>query len=95
MPIEVELYRNHRHSIMGSKLRKLHASDIDAGDAMAWYEKAQALVEDEMHEIAGNADESGQIDSSTLSDESTEMLQIFLDNQVGYCTENVRTLSEY
>ena len=34
-----------------------------------------------MQEIASTADDSGQIDSTTLSDESTEMLQIFLDNQ--------------
>ena len=81
MPIEVELYRNHRHSIMGRKLRKLHAGTISVEDASAWYKKAQAMVEDEMQEIAGNADDSGQIDSTTLSDESTEMLQIFLDNQ--------------
>lgn len=81
MPIEVELYRNHRHSIVGRKLRKKYGGLVDEDDATAWYKKARSLVEDEMQEIASTADDSGQIDSTTLSDESTEMLQIFLDNQ--------------
>lgn len=66
---------------MGRKLRQKHSDNLDLEDASAWYDKAQTLVEDEMQEIASNADDSGQIDSTTLSDESTEMLQIFLDNQ--------------
>jgi hypothetical protein len=81
MPLEVELYRNHRHSIVGRKLRKKYGERVDLDDASLWYKKAQSLIEDEMQEIAGCADESGQIDSSTLSDESTEMLQLYLDNQ--------------
>ena len=81
MPIEVELYRNHRHSIVGRKLRKKYGSVVDEDDATTWYKKARLLVEDEMQEIASTADDSGQIDPTTLSDESTEMLQIFLDNQ--------------
>ncbi|CAB9506567.1 Uncharacterized ACR, COG1678 [Seminavis robusta] len=81
MPIEVELYRNHRHSIVGRKLRKMYDDTLDLDDAKAWYRKAQLLVEDSMSEIASTADDSGQIDSTSLSDESTEMLQIFLDNQ--------------
>lgn len=81
MPIEVELYRNHRHSIVGRKLKKKYGDMVDEDDATTWYKKARSLVEDEMQEIASTADDSGQIDSTTLSDESTEMLQIFLDNQ--------------
>ena len=81
MPIEVELFRNHRHSIMGRKLRNKYESRLGLDDPTAWYKKAQKLVEDEMQDIADTADESGQIDSTILSDESTEMLQIFLDNQ--------------
>jgi Uncharacterized ACR, COG1678 len=79
--VEVELFRNHRHSIVGRKLRKKYSGKLDLDDASAWYRKAQSMLEDEMEEIACTADDSGQIDSTSLSDESTEMLQIFLDNQ--------------
>jgi Uncharacterized ACR, COG1678 len=81
MPVEVELYRNYRYSIVGRKLRKKYSEELDLDDASAWYRKAQLMVEDEMQEIASTADDSGQIDSRSLSDESTELLQIYLDNQ--------------
>ena len=81
LPVEVELFRNHRHSVLGRKLRTKYLGKLDLDDTSSWYQKAHLMVEDEMQDIAGRADDSGQIDSSLLSDESTEMLQIYLDNQ--------------
>lgn len=89
LPLEVELLRNYRHSIIGKKLRKKYnigtdgeSTDVDKiKEVTSFYSKAQNLIEEEMHEIANMADDSGQIDSSTLTDESTEMLQLYLDNQ--------------
>lgn len=78
LPLEVELYRNTKHSLLGKKLRK----DVGDGDRVAlWYKKAQILCEKEMRRIAQTA-EAGQIDASRLTEESTEFLQMYLDNQV-------------
>lgn len=79
MPLEVELYRNHRHSIIGRKLQKL--LDGEECEVGTWYARAKTLVEDEMKNIAGMADDEGQIDATTLKDEAAEMLGLFLDNQ--------------
>lgn len=79
MPIEAEIYRNHRHSITGKKLRKKFK--VDNTEPSVWYRKAQLLVEHEMMEIAEKAGDDGQIDASTLDDESAELLQLYLDNQ--------------
>lgn len=83
MPLEVEIYRNHKHSIMGKKLRRQYK---DVGEAsMFWYRNAKQLVEEEMQKIAETA-QDGQLDSSELDDESSEMLQLYLDNQVSSVT---------
>jgi hypothetical protein len=80
MPLEVEIYRNHKHNIMGKKLRRQFSKD--GGEAtIFWYRKAKQLVEDEMQKIAETA-QDGQLDSSELDEESSEMLSLYLDNQV-------------
>mmetsp|Transcript_4317 Transcript_4317/g.7196 ORF Transcript_4317/g.7196 Transcript_4317/m.7196 type:complete len:453 (+) Transcript_4317:113-1471(+) len=77
MPLEVELYRNTKHSVMGKKLR----ASIEEGDRIAlWYRKAQIMCEQQMKKIAGMAEE-GQIDASKLDEESNDFLQMYLDNQ--------------
>jgi hypothetical protein len=77
--LEVEIYRNYRHSLIGKKLRTSHAFAEE--DTKEWYKSAQMLVENEMQDIAENA-KGGQIDAATLNDEAAEMLQLYIDNQV-------------
>jgi len=112
MPIEVELYRNYKHSIMGSKLRAILVRDArdmqqqqqqqqpppprnkndDAGappdepnaddlDMAHWYRRSHDMVEDQMKQIADMADHEGQIDASTLPEDHSEMLALYLENQ--------------
>eukprot|EP00544_Gedaniella_sp_CCMP2646_P008571 CAMPEP_0202480610 /NCGR_PEP_ID=MMETSP1361-20130828/525_1 /ASSEMBLY_ACC=CAM_ASM_000849 /TAXON_ID=210615 /ORGANISM="Staurosira complex sp., Strain CCMP2646" /LENGTH=432 /DNA_ID=CAMNT_0049108055 /DNA_START=66 /DNA_END=1364 /DNA_ORIENTATION=+ len=78
LPLEVEIYRNYRHSLIGKKLRTSHAFAEE--DTKEWYKSAQMLVENEMQDIAENA-KGGQIDAATLNDEAAEMLQLYIDNQ--------------
>ena len=79
MPMEVEIFRNYKHSLMGRKLRTiLDGEDQDVG---VWYARAKRLVEDEMQKIAQQADEDGQIDASELDDSFSELLGHFLENQ--------------
>ena len=78
LPLEVEIYRNTEHSMIGKRLKK----DIEEGDRVAlWYSKAQIMCETEMRKIAGTA-KNGQIDGSRLTEDSSEFLQMYLDNQV-------------
>jgi len=80
LPLEVEIYRNFKHSLIGKKLRqKSPAVAVDS--TREWYKSAQTLVETEMQDIAENA-QGGQIDAATLNDEAAEMLQLYIDNQV-------------
>eukprot|EP00535_Pseudo-nitzschia_heimii_P010679 CAMPEP_0197179890 /NCGR_PEP_ID=MMETSP1423-20130617/4692_1 /TAXON_ID=476441 /ORGANISM="Pseudo-nitzschia heimii, Strain UNC1101" /LENGTH=492 /DNA_ID=CAMNT_0042629877 /DNA_START=96 /DNA_END=1571 /DNA_ORIENTATION=- len=88
MPLEVELYRNYRHSIMGSKLR---AKLVDDGEGKGiptddlalshWYGRSQDLIEEQMKKIADMADEEGQVDATTLAEDHSEMLHLYLENQ--------------
>lgn len=86
MPLEVEIYRNYRHSLIGRKLRKkLGITEISGIDDIErptsdWYRAAQLLVESEMQDIAESA-EGGQINAEDLGDEAAEMLQLYIDNQ--------------
>ena len=80
LPLEAELHRNHRHSIIGRKLQRIIGDEKDV-EVSTWYARAQRLVEDEMQSIADMADDEGQIDATTLNDESAEMLTLYLDNQ--------------
>lgn len=77
LPLEAEIYRNFKHSLIGKKLRKSALQE----STREWYKSAQALVEKEMLDIAENA-QGGQIDASTLDEEAAEMLQLYIDNQV-------------
>lgn len=79
LPLEVEIHRNFKHSLIGRKLRK--SSSPDGKDTRGWYEDAKTLVETEMQSIAENA-QGGQIDAATLDEEAAEMLQLYIDNQV-------------
>jgi hypothetical protein len=86
MPLEVELYRNYRHSLMGSRLkRELDAIRIETGvdglEISTWYATAKEVIEEQMGKIANQADEEGQIDATQLKEESSEMLSLYLDNQ--------------
>jgi len=88
LPLEVELYRNYRHSITGSKLRAILVDDGEDEDIPTdslvmshWYGRSRDLIEEEMKKIADMADEEGQIDATTLTEDYSEMLQLYLDNQ--------------
>ncbi len=79
LPLEMELYRNHKHSITGRRLRKqLEGEQVEMG---IWYARAKKMVEDGMKKIARQADGMGQIDATRLTEDSTELLSLFLDNQ--------------
>lgn len=97
MPLEVEIHRSFKHTMAGSRFRKLLKKktggndDDDDDDATTpaaalpteqWYKKAQIFIEEQMLDIASRANENdGQIDASTLKEDSTELLQLYLDNQ--------------
>jgi len=88
MPLEVELYRNYRHSIMGSKLRTILVEDGEGERTPTddlvmshWYERSHDLIEEQMKKIADMADEEGQIDATTLAEDYSEMLHLYLENQ--------------
>jgi len=88
MPLEVELYRNYRHSITGSKLRAILVDDgegegiaTDDLDMSHWYGRSRDFIEEQMKEIADMADEEGQIDATTLAEDYSEMLHLYLENQ--------------
>lgn len=79
MPLEVELFRNYKHSVMGTLLRK--KLDNEVVEPSTWYAKAQTLVEEHMLTIAAKAGDDGQIDPTSLDDDASEMLTLYLDNQ--------------
>eukprot|EP00534_Pseudo-nitzschia_fraudulenta_P004876 CAMPEP_0201116072 /NCGR_PEP_ID=MMETSP0850-20130426/449_1 /ASSEMBLY_ACC=CAM_ASM_000622 /TAXON_ID=183588 /ORGANISM="Pseudo-nitzschia fraudulenta, Strain WWA7" /LENGTH=523 /DNA_ID=CAMNT_0047380057 /DNA_START=280 /DNA_END=1851 /DNA_ORIENTATION=+ len=88
LPLEVELYRNYRHSIAGSKLRAMLVDDGEGKNTPTdelvmshWYGRSRDLIESQMKEIADMADEEGQIDATTLAEDYSEMLTLYLDNQ--------------
>ena len=52
-----------------------------AAQTIHWYKSAQQFIETELHHIVKHA-EAGRIDPSKLSNESTEFLNLYMDNQV-------------
>ena len=54
---------------------------VDNMEMAIWYSTAQSLVEEEMKVIAGAAESNGELDSSLLTDDSNEVLQLYLDHQ--------------
>lgn len=79
MPLEVEIYRNYKHNLIGKKLRAtLKTPNPQASE---WYRMAQILVETEMQDIVENAN-GGEIDATSLPDEAAEMLDLYIGNQV-------------
>jgi hypothetical protein len=87
MPLEVEIFRNYKHNLIGKKLRNSLKTTNGECEPSSWYRKAQALVETEMQDIAENSHE-GQINAETLQDEAAEMLQLYIDNQVLYLSNS-------
>ena len=91
MPLEVEIFRNYKHSLTGRKLRRLTSTttftqqqqqqDDDHVEPAVWYAAAQGLVEKEMLHIANQAGDDGQIDATALNEDNAELLQLYLDNQ--------------
>jgi hypothetical protein len=84
MPLEVELFRNYRHSLMGSRLKKLLGDEGMADGELeisTWYGRAKRMIEDEMSKISNMSDDEGQIDATQLKEEASEMLSLYLDNQ--------------
>ena len=58
-----------------------HVVTVDNMEMAIWYSTAQSLVEEEMKAIAGAAESNGELDSSLLTDDSNEVLQLYLDHQ--------------
>jgi hypothetical protein len=57
-------------------------TDPDTLEPAIWYNMAQSFIEDEMMNIAEQAEqESGQIDATRLTDEAADILQLYLDHQ--------------
>ncbi|KAG7348302.1 ACR COG1678 domain containing protein [Nitzschia inconspicua] len=84
MPLEVELFRNYRHSLMGSRLKRLLDQEGVPRrelEISTWYARSKRMIEEEMSKIANMADDEGQIDATQLKEESSEMLSLYLDNQ--------------
>ena len=79
LPLEVELLRNHQHSLTGARFRKTLAKHVD--DTEEWYHEAQSLIAESMTDIAESAGETGQIDATELPDDKAELLTLYLDNQ--------------
>jgi hypothetical protein len=78
MPLEVELRRNARHSQVGLKFSKQVGEETEMA---VWYARAQKFLESEMQALALTADEEGQIDATSLSPLSAELLRLYLDTQ--------------
>lgn len=77
LPLEVEIYRNNEHSVVGKDFR----NSLNGKEKISkWYRKAQLMSEKALVDISATA-ENGQIDSSKLSDNDKEFLQIYLENQ--------------
>lgn len=78
LPLEVEIYRNNEHSVVGKDFR----NSLNGEDKISkWYRKAQLMAEKTLVDISSTA-ENGQIDATKLSDSDKEFLQIYLENQV-------------
>jgi hypothetical protein len=81
MPLEMEIFRNHKHSVVGRRLKKMLDGEEENVEMGTWYARAKRMIEEEMKVIADMADDQGQIDATRLQVESTEMLSLYLDNQ--------------
>jgi Uncharacterized ACR, COG1678 len=64
-----------------NNMKALPTVTVDNMDMAIWYSTAQSLVEEEMKVIAGSAESNGELDSSILTDDSNEVLQLYLDYQ--------------
>lgn len=88
LPLEMELYRNYNHSIMGSRLRDILQQDaedegmkIDEFLMNHWYYISKEFIEEEMRNLAKLADDHDQIDATTLEEDYDELLHMYLENQ--------------
>ena len=89
MPVEVELFRNHKHSTMGKELRAKLGNNPDRATMRKVYHTAQQMVDDMMETIASQA-KDGQIDATDLDESSQEMLALYLEHQVRMLRPNTR-----
>ena len=92
MPLEVELYRNHKHCILGKQFRNILVASADNSknadnnknsdqeNSQTW-RKAQALIQSQMLQLAKTATPGGELDATKLSIKQSELLQMYLDQQ--------------
>jgi hypothetical protein len=86
LPLEVELYRNHKHCILGKQFRNSLAANqqndsTDDDDNSQTWRKAQALIHSQMLQLAKTATPGGELDAAKLSTKLSELLQMYLDHQ--------------
>jgi hypothetical protein len=72
---------NNNRNASSSLFGPTGVTTVDTIEMAIWYSTAQSLVEDEMKVIAGAAASNGELDSSVLTDDSNEVLQLYLDHQ--------------
>lgn len=81
MPLEVELYRNHKHCILGKQFRNsLQQPDATENNTQIWCQ-AQALIQSQMLQLAKTATPGGELDATKLSMKQSELLEMYLDQQ--------------
>ncbi|KAL7462971.1 hypothetical protein ACHAXS_003347 [Conticribra weissflogii] len=76
MPLEAEIYRGSRQSTLYKKLQNFLAAKT-----AFWYRGAEKLLKKELETIATYANANGKIDASSLSKDSLELLQLYMDQQ--------------
>ncbi|GAX12459.1 hypothetical protein FisN_24Hh033 [Fistulifera solaris] len=86
MPLEVELYRNHKHCILGKQFRNSLAAnqpntDEEDDDNRRTWRKAHGLIQSQMLQLADKVKPSGELDAAKLSTKQSELLQMYLDHQ--------------
>jgi len=80
MPLESEIFHNHKHCLTGRRLRsRFNLSGQES--PRVWFKCARQLIENDMVKISDQAGSDGQIDPLLLGEEATELLQLYVDNQ--------------
>lgn len=86
----VELYKNGDSSALGKILQdQLEKDDgTKKSKTIQWYRKSYSIIQKELGEMVKAATPGGSIDSSKLSAESLELLNMYIENQVGYSSKS-------
>ena len=87
--LKVRLERNEENSNSAPLLQNTGNSkknpdlsfSLTAAQTLLWFRKAQSLIEEQMEEIAGQANERGEINPKKLPPKSESLLKLYLDNQ--------------